>query len=83
MIERLEVDKSKLMKEITDAFRMKMSAQMDSDCKLIQEGMSDKVSTVIQYLSTFIAGAVVGFIQGWQLTLVLASITPLLAICSE
>jgi ATP-binding cassette subfamily B (MDR/TAP) protein 1 len=57
-----------------------LSAQMDSDCKLIQDGMSDKVSAAIQFLSMFFAGIIVGFTQGWQLTLIIFAVTPLLAI---
>lgn len=37
---------------------------------------------VIQYTSTFVVGFVVGFIKGWQLTLVIMSLTPLLALSS-
>lgn len=35
---------------------------------------------MIQLFTTFVAGFVVGFIQEWRLTLVLAGITPLLAL---
>jgi len=33
-----------------------------------------------QYVAAFFAGFIVGFIYGWELTLVIVSISPLLAI---
>lgn len=38
------------------------------------------MSLFFQYFCTFIAGFVVGFVKGWELTLVILSVSPLLAI---
>ncbi|XP_035220958.1 ATP-dependent translocase ABCB1-like [Stegodyphus dumicola] len=56
--------------------------KLTDDLERVREGIGDKFSMVIQYYSTFIAGFVVGFIKGWQLTLVIMSLTPLLALSS-
>lgn len=53
-----------------------------SDLERIREGIGDKCSMLIQYGSTFIAGFIVGFVKGWQLTLVIMSMTPLLTLSS-
>jgi len=38
------------------------------------------LALLFQYFSAFIAGFVIGFIYGWELTLVILSVSPLLAI---
>ncbi|KAG8201139.1 hypothetical protein JTE90_028804 [Oedothorax gibbosus] len=59
-----------------------LTSRLNDDLERIREGIGDKVSMLIQYSSTFIAGFVVGFIKGWQLTLVIMSMTPLLTLSS-
>lgn len=51
-----------------------------TDINLIQSGIGDKLATAVQYISTFCAGIIVGFIKGWKLTLVILGITPLLLV---
>ncbi|XP_053121953.1 ATP-binding cassette sub-family B member 5 isoform X2 [Hemicordylus capensis] len=46
----------------------------------IQEGIGDMISILVQYLSTFVTGIIIGFSYGWKLTLVVLSVTPILAI---
>ena len=46
----------------------------------ITDAIADKFSVFIQRLSTFIGGFIVGFINGWQLTLVILGISPLLGV---
>lgn len=53
-----------------------------SDLERVREGIGDKFSMLIQYFATFLVGFVVGFMKGWQLTLVIMSLTPLLALSS-
>ena len=53
---------------------------MCSDMAKIQEGMGDQLSISIQWLTTFLAGFVIGFVREWRLTLLLLVITPLVAI---
>ena len=40
--------------------------------------MSDKVGILIQSIATFVTGFIVAFTRGWQLTLVLCSVFPVL-----
>jgi ATP-binding cassette subfamily B (MDR/TAP) protein 1 len=41
--------------------------------------MGDKASLFIQFVSAFLAGFIIGFIYNWQMTLVMMSLTPLIA----
>jgi ABC-type multidrug transport system fused ATPase/permease subunit len=45
----------------------------------VREGLGDKASMFIQFTSAFLAGFAVGFIYNWQLTLVMLSLSPLIA----
>lgn len=42
--------------------------------------MTAKVGTAIQYLSTFLAGFIIGFVKNWKLALVILAVVPLLAV---
>ncbi|GFQ83988.1 ATP-dependent translocase ABCB1 [Trichonephila clavata] len=59
-----------------------LTTRLNDDLERIREGIGDKFSMIIQYGSTFLAGFVVGFAKGWQLTLVIMSMTPLLTLSS-
>ncbi|GBL74148.1 Multidrug resistance protein 1 [Araneus ventricosus] len=59
-----------------------LTTRLNDDLERIREGIGDKFSMLIQYGSTFLAGFIVGFIKGWQLTLVIMSMTPLLTLSS-
>ena len=50
-----------------------------SDMERVREGLGDKASMFIQFTSAFLAGFAVGFIYNWQLTLVMLSLSPLIA----
>jgi ABC-type multidrug transport system fused ATPase/permease subunit len=41
------------------------------------------LSLISQYLTTFIAGFIIGFVNSWQLTLVMVSMTPITAAISS
>ncbi|KAM9572887.1 LOW QUALITY PROTEIN: ATP-binding cassette sub-family B member 5 [Guaruba guarouba] len=43
------------------------------------EGISDKICIFAQFFATFLAGIITGFIYRWKLTLVIFSVSPLLA----
>ena len=47
---------------------------------MIQDAISEKLGSFLQYYTAFITGLVVGFVEGWQLALVILSVVPLLAI---
>ena len=51
-----------------------------SDVEKIQDGIGQKLGQFFLYMSTFFTGFIVGFIYGWQLTLVILAVSPLLAI---
>ncbi len=46
----------------------------------IQEAISERLGSFFQFTSTFISGFVIGFIEGWQLSLVTFSMVPLIAL---
>ncbi|EGC33546.1 hypothetical protein DICPUDRAFT_80697 [Dictyostelium purpureum] len=56
-----------------------LSSRISSDTLLFQEAIGEKVGNFLHHGSTFIAGFVIGFIYGWQLTLVIAAVTPLIS----
>jgi len=51
-----------------------------SDIKVIRDGMADKVSVVLQYLSMTIAGLIIALVYAWRLALVTLAIAPLIGI---
>ena len=51
-----------------------------SDVEKIQSGIGEKIGLFLQYVTTFLLGYTVGFVQGWKLTLVLISVVPLLLV---
>uniref|UniRef100_A0A3B3S2U4 ATP-binding cassette, sub-family B (MDR/TAP), member 5 n=1 Tax=Paramormyrops kingsleyae TaxID=1676925 RepID=A0A3B3S2U4_9TELE len=50
-----------------------------SDINTINDGLGDKICLFVQFFCTFIAGLIIGFINGWKLTLVILAVSPLLA----
>lgn len=50
-----------------------------SDTIAIQDAIAEKVGAGVRNMSQFFTGFVIGFIRGWELTLVLFSVTPFLA----
>ncbi|XP_046689425.1 ATP-binding cassette, sub-family B (MDR/TAP), member 4 [Silurus meridionalis] len=57
-----------------------LNTRLADDIFKINEGIADKLGTLIQSLTTFLTGFIIGFIKGWKLTLVIVSISPLLGI---
>ncbi|NXA54463.1 MDR1 protein, partial [Nothocercus julius] len=56
-----------------------LNTRLTDDINTIHEGIGDKISIFVQFFATFLAGIIIGFIHGWKLTLVILSISPLLA----
>ncbi|KAJ2777742.1 hypothetical protein H4R18_004989 [Coemansia javaensis] len=56
-----------------------LTTRISGDVNLVQEGISEKLSFVVQYSTTFVAGLVLAFVKGWRLTLVVLSVLPLMA----
>uniref|UniRef100_H2YAQ3 Uncharacterized protein n=1 Tax=Ciona savignyi TaxID=51511 RepID=H2YAQ3_CIOSA len=57
-----------------------LNTRMSDDVNKISDAIADKFSVFIQRLTTFVGGFVVGFVNGWQLTLVIMAISPLLGL---
>ena len=53
--------------------------RLSGDCNLLQEGISEKVANIVSYVTVFIGGFVIAFVRGWQMSLVVLSVFPLLA----
>jgi len=51
-----------------------------SDILAIQIGLGDKFAKTLEWTATFMAGYIIGFIEGWKLTLVILAILPLLGV---
>ncbi|KAH9513517.1 Multidrug resistance protein 1 [Bulinus truncatus] len=59
-----------------------LTTRLADDLERIKEGTGDKSGLALQFLSQFLAGFLMGFIKGWKMTLVLMSLTPILAVCA-
>ncbi|KAJ8320446.1 hypothetical protein KUTeg_002033 [Tegillarca granosa] len=60
-----------------------LTTRLADDLEKVKDGMGDKFSFVIQFASAFFSGFGVGFWKGWKMTLVMMSLSPLLAICAS
>ncbi|XP_058084025.1 ABC transporter B family member 19-like [Magnolia sinica] len=49
---------------------------VSTDTLLVQDAISEKVGNFIHYLSTFLAGLVVGFVSAWRLALLSVAVIP-------
>ncbi|ESO91246.1 hypothetical protein LOTGIDRAFT_153678 [Lottia gigantea] len=59
-----------------------LTTRLSDDLERIREGIGDKFSLCIQFVAQFISGFAIGFTKSWKLTLVMMSLTPLLAVCA-
>ncbi|ELU04466.1 hypothetical protein CAPTEDRAFT_135774, partial [Capitella teleta] len=57
-----------------------LNTRISDDVDQIEAGIGDKLSLFFQQMFAFLAGFIVGFIYGWELTLVILAVSPLLAI---
>lgn len=58
-----------------------LTARVASDVDLIQAGIGDKIGSAFQFMSTAVVAMIVAFIYTWKLSLVILSVTPVLAFC--
>ncbi|XP_061853387.1 ATP-binding cassette sub-family B member 5 [Colius striatus] len=56
-----------------------LNTRLTDDINTIHGGIGDKICIFVQFFATFLTGIIIGFIYGWKLTLVILSISPLLA----
>ncbi|KAJ2558013.1 hypothetical protein EV175_001006 [Coemansia sp. RSA 1933] len=55
-----------------------LTTRMASDINMVQDGSGDKLGFMIQYVARFVAAAVIAFIKGWRLALVVIAVMPML-----
>ncbi|XP_009347047.1 ABC transporter B family member 19 [Pyrus x bretschneideri] len=60
----------------TDARTGDIVFSISTDTLLVQDAISEKVGNFIHYLSTFLAGLVVGFVSAWRLALLSIAVIP-------
>ena len=52
-----------------------------SDIDKIHDGIGDKLAILVQWVVTFFAGFIIGFVRDWRLTLfLLGAVTPFLVV---
>lgn len=56
------------------------SVRITTDTLLIQDGIGEKIPLALNQFSTFLAGFIIAFTKSWQLTLVLMSAIPFIAV---
>ncbi|KAF2354674.1 ABC transporter type 1 transmembrane domain [Trinorchestia longiramus] len=56
------------------------ASKVTEDLNKLQEGMGEKVGMFVFFFVTFLANIINAFVHGWELTLVIMSVFPLLAI---
>ncbi|XP_032091717.1 ATP-binding cassette sub-family B member 5 [Thamnophis elegans] len=57
-----------------------LNTRLTEDINTVHKGIGDKIGLIIQEFSTFLMGIIIGFVYGWKLTLVILSVTPLIAV---
>lgn len=59
-----------------------LTNRLTDDVNKIKDGVGDKFSNALQFVSTFVVGMGIGFWRGWKLTLVILSLSPILFCCA-
>ncbi|KAM4025126.1 bile salt export pump-like [Anomaloglossus baeobatrachus] len=57
-----------------------LNTRMSDDINKINDAIADQVGIFIQRFTTFLAGFLLGFVNGWKLTLVIIAVSPLIGI---
>ncbi|KAM6338499.1 ATP-dependent translocase ABCB1 [Podargus strigoides] len=57
-----------------------LNTRLLDDVSKINEGIGDKIGLLVQSVTTFITGFIVGLIRGWKLTLVILAVSPVLGL---
>ncbi|WVQ95699.1 hypothetical protein IAU59_002798 [Kwoniella sp. CBS 9459] len=55
-----------------------VATRIQTDCHLVQEGTSEKIALIVQYLATFVTGFVLAFARSWRLALACSAILPVI-----
>ncbi|NXG79455.1 MDR1 protein, partial [Baryphthengus martii] len=57
-----------------------LNTRLLDDVSKINEGIGDKIGLLVQAVTTFLTGFIVGLIRGWKLTLVILAVSPVLGL---
>lgn len=57
-----------------------VATRIQTDTHLVQQGISEKVALVVNFLAAFAVGFILAYIRSWRLALALSSILPVIAI---
>ncbi|XP_032547318.1 ATP-dependent translocase ABCB1-like isoform X1 [Chiroxiphia lanceolata] len=57
-----------------------LNTRLLDDVSKINDGIGDKIGLLVQQLTAFVAGFIVGLIRGWKLTLVILAVSPVLGL---
>ncbi|KAJ8520713.1 hypothetical protein ONZ45_g2501 [Pleurotus djamor] len=57
-----------------------VTTRIQTDTHLVQQGISEKVALVVNFIASFITGFILAYIRSWRLALALSSILPCMAI---
>ncbi|ETE65160.1 hypothetical protein L345_09068, partial [Ophiophagus hannah] len=57
-----------------------LNTRLIDDVSKISEGIGEKIGMLIQGISAFLAGFIIGFTEGWKLTLVILAVSPVLGL---
>lgn len=57
-----------------------VATRIQTDTHLVQQGISEKVALVVNFLGAFVCGFVLAYVRQWRLALAMSSILPCIAI---
>ncbi|KAG7088358.1 hypothetical protein E1B28_012362 [Marasmius oreades] len=57
-----------------------VTTRIQTDTHLVQQGISEKVALVVNFLAAFVTGFILAYIRNWRLALAMSSILPCIAI---
>ncbi|KII86752.1 hypothetical protein PLICRDRAFT_55662 [Plicaturopsis crispa FD-325 SS-3] len=57
-----------------------VATRIQTDTHLVQQGISEKVALVVNFLAAFVTGFVLAYVRSWRLALALSSILPCIGI---
>lgn len=58
---------------------LQLSSRITGDTVKIKNGMGQKLGNAVKYVCEFVAGYIIGFTRGWDVTLVMTVVTPVMA----
>ncbi|WWC92101.1 uncharacterized protein L201_007055 [Kwoniella dendrophila CBS 6074] len=57
-----------------------VATRIQTDCHLVQEGTSEKIALISQYLGSFVTGFALAFARSWRLALACSAIFPVIIV---